>query len=146
MMNEQMYYDLPMTVTWGDCDAAGISYYAKNFDWFTDARFQFLEHYGFPYMEAFHNQGIYLVCLKAESDYQKMLKPLEKIIVKTSLVSLTRTRMTFSYKLIKENGEVAGEGLTRHAIVSPEGRPFNLQKKFPILWEKLVGCFGEGEI
>lgn len=34
---------MEMIVTWGDCDPAGISYYAKNFDWFTNGRMQLLD-------------------------------------------------------------------------------------------------------
>ncbi|MGV3488405.1 MAG: AMP-binding protein, partial [Tuberibacillus sp.] len=43
-------------------------YYAKNFEWFTDAYMQFLAHCGFPYMETFHNQGISLA-LEAVNKY-----------------------------------------------------------------------------
>lgn len=131
-------YDYVMTVKWGDCDAAGISYYAKNFEWFTDARFQFLSHFGFSYIETFHNKGINLVCLKAESDYRKMVRPLETITIRTKLSLLTRTRMTFTYQVLKEDGELAAVGETALTCVSSEGQPFNLEKKFPELWNALL--------
>ncbi|MFE8064762.1 acyl-CoA thioesterase [Priestia aryabhattai] len=129
--------NMEMSVTWGDCDAAGISYYAKNFEWFTNAYMQLLAKHGFPYMETFHKNGIYLVCLKADCQYKKMIRPLEKITIKTFLSVLTRTRVQFTYQVIKDNGEIAAEGFTSHAYVSDRGHPFNLQKRFPILWEKL---------
>jgi len=138
-MSDTMISDeLEMIVKWGDCDAAGISYYAKNFEWFTDARMNLLENYGLPYMETFHHKGISLVCLKAESDYKKMIRPLEKIKVRTFLSALTRTRMEFTYQIIKENGEIAAEGTTSHTYVDPAGKPFNLQRRFPVLWDQLI--------
>ncbi|RDW20112.1 hypothetical protein CWR48_05205 [Oceanobacillus arenosus] len=137
MTESLMDYDMNMTVTWGDCDAAGISYYAKNFEWFTNGYMELLAHYGFPYMGTFHHQGISLVCLKADSTYKKMLYPLEKVIVRTSLTLLTRTRMGFTYQIIKEDGQIAAEGYTSHAFVNIKGIPMNLKKRFPTLWEKL---------
>ena len=137
MENSYLSYDMDMIVTWGDCDAAGISYYAKNFEWFTNAYMQLLAHYGFPYMETFHNKGISLVCLKADCQYKKMVRPLEKIIVRTTLAQLSRTRLEFSYQILKENGEIAAVGVTSHAYVTSEGLPCSLQKRLPKLWEKL---------
>jgi acyl-CoA thioester hydrolase len=136
--------DMEMTVKWGDCDAAGISYYAKNFDWFTDARMQLLADYGFPYMETFHHQGISLVCLNAESDYKKMIRPLEKLTIRTSLTLLNRTRMEFTYQIIKENGGIAGQGITSHAYVDDDGKPVNLQKRLPALWDELIFKLDKG--
>ncbi len=133
-------------VTWGDCDAAGISYFPKNFEWFTNAYMKLLADYGFPYMETFHHNGISLVCLKAHCQYKKMLKPLEKITVITTLSSLTRTRLEFTYQIIKEDGEIAAKGLTSHAYANDQGRPVNLQKRFPLLWEKLNHVTEQGRI
>lgn len=140
----QMVYDLDMTVTWGDCDAAGISYYAKNFDWFTNGRMSLLDHYGFSYIDVFHEQGILLVCLKAHSDYKKMLKPLEQITVRTTLSELSRTRITFTYQLLKSNGQVAADGYTSHAFVDKVGKPFNLEKRYSDLWKQLFNRWSQG--
>jgi acyl-CoA thioester hydrolase len=137
MVGSLLSHDMEMIVAWSDCDAAGISYYAKSFEWFTDGYMALLSNYGFPYMETFHHNGISLVSLKADCQYKKMLRPLEKIIVRVSLTLLTRSRMEFSYQIMKDNGEIAAEGYTQHAFVNTEGRPFNLQKHFPILWEKI---------
>ncbi len=127
-----------MTVTWGDCDAAGISYYARTFDWFTNARMHFLACYRFPYMDTFHSQGISLVCLTAECQYKKMVRPDDKLAVRTTLAELTRTRMTFVYRIFKADGELAAEGRTTHACTDHEGNAFNLKKRFPELWRQLT--------
>lgn len=130
--------DMDMTVTWGDSDPAGISYYARTFDWFTNGRMQFMSCYGFPYMETFHRHGIALVCLTANCDYKKMLRPSDQITVRTFLTKLTRTRLTFTYRIFKSNGELAAEGETKHTFADDYGNPFNFNKRFPQLWEQLT--------
>jgi acyl-CoA thioester hydrolase len=143
MTVSKITHDSEMSVNWGDCDAAGISYYAKNFEWYTNGYMQLLASYGFPYMETFHAEGISLVCLKAETQYKRMLRPLEHITLRTSLTELTRTRMTFSYQLIKKNGEMASWGTTSHAYVDNEGFPMNIKKHHPTLWESMTGKWEE---
>lgn len=137
--------DMDMTVTWGDCDAAGISYYARSFDWFTNGRMHFLAAEGFPYMETFHHRGISLVCLKADCRYVRMLRPDEPVTVRISLASLTRTRMVFHYRIRKKSGELACEGMTSHACVDNKGHPFNLEKRFPQLWRSLADRWSRAE-
>ncbi|MFC4811345.1 acyl-CoA thioesterase [Paenibacillus sp. GCM10023250] len=131
-------YVYDMTVTWGDCDAAGISYYAKTFDWFTNARMGLMAEQGFPYMDDFHRAGISLVCLKADCSYKKMLKPEERIAVHTSLTELTRSRLAFGYRVFKQDGTLAAEGATAHAYVGDDGAPFNLKRRHPRLWDRLT--------
>lgn len=131
--------DMKMSVAWGDCDAAGIHYYARTFDWFTNARLHFLASNGFAYMDTFHHAGISLVCLTADSRFTKMLRPEEEITIRTSLTALTRTRLAFGYQILKNSGETAAEGSTTHAYVDPDGVPFNLKKRHPQLWDWLIG-------
>ncbi|GGA33784.1 acyl-CoA thioesterase [Paenibacillus physcomitrellae] len=129
---------MEMKVTWGDCDAAGISYYARTFDWFTNARMKHLADYGLPYMPTFHDLGIALVCLKADCEYKRMVRPEEEITVHTSLTTLNRTRMAYQYRIYKQNGDLVAEGTTSHACVDLEGNPFNLKRRHPELWEQLM--------
>jgi acyl-CoA thioester hydrolase len=129
---------LDMTVTWGDCDAAGIHYYARTFDWFTNARMKLLADHGFPYMDTFHGPGISLVCLTADCRFKRMLKPEERIVVRTELAALTRTRLTFEYRIFKQDGQLAAEGSTSHAYVDPKGEPCNLKKRHPELWARMM--------
>jgi acyl-CoA thioester hydrolase len=129
---------MEMKVTWGDCDAAGISYYARTFDWFTNARMKHLADYGLPYMNTFHSSGIAIVCLKADCEYKNMVRPEEEIMVHTRLTLLTRTRMTYRYQIFKQDGILVAEGETRHACVDLTGNPFNLKRRHPQLWQQLI--------
>jgi len=132
------------TVRWGDCDVAGVTYYIKYFDWFTDGRMAFFEKVGLPYMATFHDHGVELVVIDAFCRYRLSLRPGEKVFLETSVASLTRTRVTFTYRILKEDNIVAAEGSTNHAFVDERGKPFNLAKKYPELWDELYRILGEG--
>ena len=127
-----------MEVRWGDCDAAGIVYYAKYFDLFTDGRVALLRQVGLPYQQFFHEQGIVVVAVEASCRYRKNLKPEEKYILNTRLAHLGRTRMIFEYVITKqEDQSIATEGRTVHTFVNDTGKPFDLKKRRPDLWTKL---------
>ncbi|BAF60070.1 MAG: acyl-CoA thioesterase [Pelotomaculum sp.] len=136
---------LEMEVGWGDCDAAGIAYYARYFDWFTNGRIHFLKKYGLPYMAVFHRQNINMVALEAECRYKKALRPEETVVLETTLESLSRTRIRFEYKIFKNDGSLAAEGFTSHAYVDEEGKPFDFKKRYPLLWEKTLRILGGQE-
>lgn len=127
-----------MEVRWGDCDPAGITYYVKYFDWFSDGRIELFRQIGLPYMAFFHQQGIFLVAVEASCRYRHALKPEEKIVLETRLSNLTRARLEFKYRVFKkEDGILAAEGTTYHAYVDAEGKPFDVKKRNPLLWEKI---------
>lgn len=128
---------LEMEVGWGDCDAAGITYYARYFDWFSNGRILLFKKYGLPYMSTFHRQNINLVALEAGCRYRRSLRPEEEVGLETTLVNLTRTRIGFKYIIYKKDGSTAAEGFTIHAYVDGQGKPFDLKKRYPALWEEM---------
>lgn len=129
---------LAMKVRWGDCDAAGIVYYIKYFDWFSDGRIELFERIGLPYRTTFHERGIELVAIEAGCRYKHSLQPEEKILLETRLTKLTRSRLEFRYQVFRqEDGLLAAEGMTAHAYVDRRGKPFDVKKRHPALWEEI---------
>lgn len=132
-----------MEIRWGDCDAAGIVYHPRYFDLFTDGRVALFKQIGLPYQQSFHEQGIEVVVVEASCRYHNSLKPEDKYILTTKLTHLGRTRMNFAYVItMPENQTVAVAGKTMHAFVDTQGKPFDLKKRRPDLWEKLEECIG----
>ena len=142
MVEQRPFCRLEMEVGWGDSDAAGIVYYARYFDWFSNGRIQLFKKYGLPYMAVFHRQNINMVALEAGCRYKKSLQPEETVILETELDTLSRTRIGFKYKILKQDGTPAAEGFTVHAYVDGEGKPFDLKKRHPVLWAEMSGIFG----
>jgi len=139
MENTYPVSDMDMMVTWGDCDPAGISYYPRTFDWFNNGRMDFLSSYHIPYMDTFHYHGIAVVCLHADCEFKNMVRPEEKVTVRTTLTKLTRSRMNFAYQVLKSDDIIAAEGETSHAFIDYQiGKPFNMKRRFPALWGELM--------
>jgi len=129
-----------LEVRWGDCDAAGIVYHVKYFDWFTDGRVALFKEMNMSYQKFFHQQGIVLVAVEASCRYRKSLYPEEKYILDTAFSHLSRTRMIFDYVITRfEDETVVAEGRTVHAYVDVKGKPFDIKKRHPDLWLKLSG-------
>jgi acyl-CoA thioester hydrolase len=131
-----------LEVRWGDCDAAGILYYAKYFDLFTDGRVALLKQIGIPYYQFFHDQGIVVVVLEATCRYRKSLRLEERYIMDTTLSTPRRTGMVFDYIITSAGSkQLVAEGRTAHAFVGDNGKPFDLRKKHPEIWSKLQEKF-----
>lgn len=127
-----------MEVRWGDCDAAGIVYHARYFDLFTDGRVALFKQIGLPYQQTFHEQGIVVVVVEASCRYLSSLKPEDRYILTTTLTHLGRTRMNFAYVITRpDTNAVAVEGKTMHTYVDTQGKPFDIKKRRPDLWEQL---------
>lgn len=135
---------LEFMVRWGDSDAAGMTYYVKYFDWFTDGRIAFMQQVGLPYMANIHARGMDMLVTDTACRYRSSLRPEEKAILETTVTALTRTRVSFSYRVLREDETVAAEGVTNHAFVDGNGKPFNIAKRYPDLWEALNAAFGFG--
>lgn len=128
-----------LEVRWGDCDAAGIVYYAKYFDLFTDGRVALLKKINIPYQKFFHDQGIVVVAVEATCRYRKSLLPEERYFLNTTMSRLGRTRMIFDYVITSaDNEQLVAEGRTVHAFVDGAGKPFDIKKKYPVLWSQLL--------
>ena len=131
-----------LEVRWGDCDAAGVLYYAKYFDLFTDGRVALLKQIGIPYHQFFHDRGIVVVVLEATCRYSKSLRLEERYIMETTLSPPRRTGMVFEYHITSAGGkQLVAEGRTAHAFVGDNGKPFDLRKKHPEIWAKLQEKF-----
>jgi len=134
-------YAMEMDVRWGDCDPGGIAYNAKYFDWFSDGRIKLFKKIGLPYHQTFHKQGIEVVVVEANCRYKHSLLPEEEITLEVYLTKLTRSRLEFKYRIIKKNnGALAAEGMTTHAYVDKQGKPIDIKKRYPLIWERLQQC------
>lgn len=141
MSNQYPVSYLEMSVGWGDTDAAGISYYARYFDWFCNGRFKLLKDHGVQYTTWFHKYNASLVVLETGCKYQILLYPEEPVILETTLVTLTQTRAKFNYRILKKDQRLAASGFTSHAYVNDLGKPCNLEKHKPELWKRLSEAF-----
>lgn len=94
--------------------------------WFEMGRADFCRNIGFDYKKL-EDDGFYLVVAKLECTYKSPLEYDDPVMVETTLSSLTRKILTFTYKIINERtGALAGDGKTILVCIDRDGKPASL--------------------
>lgn len=78
-----------------------------------------------------------MVVFETGYKYRSFLYPKETVVWETTRLLLTETRVRFDYYIYKKDDRLAASGFTEHAFVNPKGKPCNLEKQYPELWERL---------
>jgi acyl-CoA thioester hydrolase len=127
-----------LSVRYADTDQMGVVYYANYLVWFEVGRNAFFRVLGDSYRR-WEEAGLLLPVVEAGCRYYQPAHYEDEVTVATTLANLSVARLTFTYRV--ERGTVLlAEGHTVHAFLGPEGRPVNLKKAFPGLWDKLLPC------
>ncbi|MBU7008113.1 acyl-CoA thioesterase [Phosphitispora fastidiosa] len=124
-------------VRYEETDRMGFVYHGNYFTWFEVGRTELFRSIGLPYT-VFEEMGIMLPVTEAESRYRIPAGYDDLITVQTTVTRLTPTRINFKYRLLSPKGTVITEGKTGHAFVDRIGKPINLAKKAPELWERIA--------
>jgi acyl-CoA thioester hydrolase len=132
---------LNLRVRWAECDAAGIIYHARAFDWFSEGRIAWMEQLGLSYYQLLRPRSIELLVLECQARFVNMLQPGDQCELVVWAGEMTPTRVTFFYRVERE-GRLMIEGLTRHVFVAG-GHAINLRKKAPDLHEAWMGALAE---
>ncbi|NMP23617.1 acyl-CoA thioesterase [Sulfobacillus harzensis] len=124
-------------VRWAECDAAGIIYHARVFDWFSEGRITWLKNHGLDYYEVLRPQGIELLVKSANAAFHHTLHPGDTVRLSVALETVTPTRAVFHYRVAAPSAPelVAIEGVTEHAFVIG-GRARRLDRAAPQILEQ----------
>jgi acyl-CoA thioester hydrolase len=125
------------SVRWAECDAAGIIYHARVFDWFSEGRIAWLRDNQLDYYDVLRARGIELLVKTANASFHHTLRPGDPVQLRIALDSLSATRATFRYRVAApDNPQVTAlEGFTEHAFVV-DGRARRLNRAFPDIYEQ----------
>lgn len=106
-------------VRWSECDAAGIVYHARVFDWFSEARIAWLRDHAIDYYAVLRPRGIELLVKSANAAFRHTLSPGDPVQLVVTAGDLSATRVTFYYRVLASaNPDVmALTGFTEHAFV-----------------------------
>jgi len=116
-------------VRWAECDAAGIIYHARVFDWFSEGRIVWLKEHGLDYYDVLRPFGIELLVKSANASFHHTLKPGDPVHLEIQLELITPTRASFRYRVAAQQDVkvTALEGMTEHAFVV-DGRARRLDR------------------
>jgi acyl-CoA thioester hydrolase len=129
------YIDTPLTVRYAETDRMGIVHHSNYAVWFEAGRTELINKCGISYSEV-ESKGILLPLLELKCKFISSSTYEDKIVVRTSIKSYSKTRLNFYYEVFKEQDmtKPITTGETVHVWTNSELKPINLQKHFPELY------------
>jgi acyl-CoA thioester hydrolase len=125
------------SVRYAETDQMGIVYHANYYVWFEVGRTEFFKSIDLPYWEI-EKQGLYLPVLESFCKYRHSARFGDTVIVKTRVKDVRPTRLKLTYEVFrKQDGVLLAEGYTEHTFINKDGKPLNIKKSHPRIWEVL---------
>ena len=117
-------------VRYAETDQMGIAYYANYFVWFEVGRSQYCNDCGFSYRDMEKETGLFLTVAEASCRYRTPARYEDELLVRTSVLELTRRTVRFSYEIERADGQPVAIGETLHVLINSEGRPSSMPVKY----------------
>jgi acyl-CoA thioester hydrolase len=118
-----------LRVRYAETDQMGVVYYANYFVWFEVARTDLIRSLGWSYREM-EAAGFILPVIEATCQYRRPSRYDDELEVRTTGRLTTPVRLEFDYEVVvKGQDEPIATGRTRHAAVTPDGKPCRLPSR-----------------
>jgi len=115
-----------LRVRYAETDKMGVVYHANYLVWFEVGRTDLLRGQGWTY-RAMEESGILLPVIEVHCEYRRPARYDDEIEVRTTGRLLSAVRVEFTYEVVlAQDGTTAAVGVTRHAALTPDGRPCRL--------------------
>ena len=121
-----------------ETDQMGIIHHSNYIRWMEEARIAYMDQMGFPY-RAVEEAGIMSPVLSVQCEYRSMTYFGDRIGIEVSLRSFKGVKYEIAYVMRDEKtGEMRAEGLSKHCYLKKDGKPSNIKKDLPALYEKMM--------
>jgi len=133
-------------VAWGDCDAAGIVFYANYFHWFDWGMSGLLARIGLDQRITRARWGTSTPLVDARARYLITSSYDERILLVSDFSAVGRASFTMRHRILKADGRLACEGTNVHCWVRPDPvEPARIQAE-PMPPEVRAAMLGEGRL
>ncbi len=124
------------TVHYYETDKMAITHHSNYIRWMEEARVDYLAKIGWdmPKVEA---MGIVSPVLNVNCNYKKTTAFADKISIKVSITEFKGVKLGFAYEMRNEAGEIVCTATSSHCFLNTAGKPINVKKQFPDLYEVL---------
>jgi acyl-CoA thioester hydrolase len=112
-------------VRYAETDQMGVVHHKNYFVWFEVARTDLLRQFGWTYREM-EESGVRLPVIEANCTFLRPARYDDELEIRAAVQLLSPVRLEFTYEVVLKDGAVAAVGTTRHAALTPEGRPCRL--------------------
>ncbi|AGA69326.1 acyl-CoA thioester hydrolase, YbgC/YbaW family [Desulfitobacterium dichloroeliminans LMG P-21439] len=134
-------HQTPVRVRYAETDQMGIVYHSNYLIWFEVGRTELLRNAGLAYT-TFEEQGLAVAVVDAACRYRRPAHYDDQLVVETCIESFSSRKLTFAYKVFRENTLLA-EGKTTHVYVDRTGKSTDA-RKYP-LWKELERIVNENK-
>ncbi len=112
-------------------DAAGLLFFADQFQLAHDAYESFMESIGYPFAEQLRTAPYLLPIVHAEADFVKPLLTGDRITIQVVAERIGDTSFTLGYTLLRNQSEMVGTVKTVHVLIDKrDGRKRSLLPEF----------------
>jgi acyl-CoA thioester hydrolase len=119
-------------VIFGDTDAAGIVYYGNYLRWFEVGRAELMRRKGFLYLVTME-RGVLLPVIEASARYHASARYDDVLRIHAEIRDVRGVRLTFGYRIERDDGTSLVTGHTVHAFTGRDGRPVRPPAEFRAL-------------
>lgn len=118
-------HEQTIRIRYKETDKMGVVYHSNYLVFFEVGRTEFLRSRGAVYRQL-EEQGVHLAVSEAACRYLGPLRYDDQVIVETWVSRLSKSRMTFQYRIVRLDGDrrhKVAEGSTTLACLTSEGKP-----------------------
>ena len=122
-------------VKYYECDRMGITHHSNYVRFMEEARVDWMDQmgYGFDRMEA---EGVVSPVVAVDCRYRHPSTFKDVIDIEVKVAETTPLKIVFNYTM-KVAGKLVCTASSTHCFLE-NGRPVSLEKRFPVLWQKVM--------
>ncbi len=122
-------YTRSFQLTYGDCDPAGIVYYANYFRWMEHTHTSWWHHVGERIDEFAPRYGVELVTRHTGCEFTAPARPFDVVIAELAAESIGRTSFRMRVNFSLEGGGAVASGNLTLVTIGPDRRPAPLPQQ-----------------
>lgn len=114
-------------VDYYETDQMSVVHHSNYIRWFEAARCDWMEQTGYSYAEL-EKHGIMSPVMSVKCNYKNMTRFGETVRIETNITLFTGIKMTVSYVVYGEEGEIKVDGETTHCFIDQDYKLISLKK------------------
>ena len=124
-------------VQYYETDQMKVVHHSNYIRWMEEARISFLDTIGVSYA-AMETRGIISPVLFVNCEYKSMTHFGDRVAIEVKLASFKGVKYEIAYTMRDlENREVRAVAISGHCFLKKDGRPANIKKELPLLYETM---------
>ena len=115
----------------------GIIHHSNYIRWMEEARIAYMDEMDFPYKKV-EAAGIISPVLFVNCEYKSMTHFGDRVAIEVKLASFKGVKYEIAYTMRDmESREVRAVAISGHCFLKKDGRPANIKKELPLLYETM---------